>query len=401
MHKNGDLVLCFWFSLILVFATDMACNYYNFSVSNAFRNSNTSISQTLSSSSSSPTSQTSRLHQSLRSGNQTQNSIVSSPSVPAPLPSPSFTWDDVFRLPFDDPSDLKGFFEKINSCNRNLEKQWEFIPFVVEGHIVGHIHNRFFDILEKFQDVFVFRQNGSYGGSFGGYVTLHPSLKTCEDRTSAVANVIKNMGEELIPGRRDELYPVAPSFGSPVLFLLERAAATYFGTKIYCVYVNGYVEKDGQTFLWVGKRSPVKPSFPGMLDYLVAGGLPHGISPTENILKECEEEAAIPHSILKEVKSAGAVSYADIDGHRYRREVHFCYDLKLPQGFLPKNLDGEVESFELVPVPLVATVIKKTDFFRPNCSPGIIDFLVRHGHISPEATGYLKLLQSLRMGDCS
>ncbi|KAL8152536.1 hypothetical protein V2J09_010296 [Rumex salicifolius] len=389
----------------------MACNYYNFSVSNAFRSSNPFISQILSpssssssSSSSASTSQIPRFQQSLRYGNQT--SIVSSPYTPAPLTYPNFTWDDVFRLPFDDPSDLKGFFEKINSCNRNLEKQWEFIPFVVEGHIVGYIHNRFFDVLKKFPDVFVFRQNGSYGGSFGGYVTLHPYLKTCEDRTSAVASVINYLGEEIIPGHSvvlhmNQLYPVAPSFGSPVLFLLERAAATYFGTKIYCVYVNGYVEKDGETLLWVGKRSPLKPSFPGMLDYLVAGGLPHGISPTENILKECEEEAAIPSSILKEVKSAGAVSYADIDGHRYRREVHFCFDLKLPEGFLPKNLDGEVESFELVPVPLVATVIKRTDFFRPNCSPGIIDFLVRHGHITPEAPEYLKLLQSLRMGDCS
>ena len=37
--------------------------------------------------------------------------------------------------------------------------------------------------------------------------------------------------------------------------------------------MNGYVEKDGQKFLWIGKRSPVKPTFPGMLDHLVAGGL--------------------------------------------------------------------------------------------------------------------------------
>ena len=37
--------------------------------------------------------------------------------------------------------------------------------------------------------------------------------------------------------------------------------------------MNGYVEKDGQKFLRIGKRSPVKPTFPGMLDHLVAGGL--------------------------------------------------------------------------------------------------------------------------------
>jgi hypothetical protein len=36
--------------------------------------------------------------------------------------------------------------------------------------------------------------------------------------------------------------------------------------------MNGYVEKDGQKFLWIG-RSVVKQTFPGMLDHLVAGGL--------------------------------------------------------------------------------------------------------------------------------
>lgn len=37
--------------------------------------------------------------------------------------------------------------------------------------------------------------------------------------------------------------------------------------------MNGYVERDGQQFLWIGKRSDMKPTFPGMLDHLVAGGL--------------------------------------------------------------------------------------------------------------------------------
>lgn len=37
--------------------------------------------------------------------------------------------------------------------------------------------------------------------------------------------------------------------------------------------MNGYVEKDGQKFLWIGKRSDVKQTYPGMLDHLVAGGL--------------------------------------------------------------------------------------------------------------------------------
>lgn len=232
------------------------------------------------------------------------------------------------------------------------------------------------------------------------YVTLHSSLRTPEDRTNAIENVIKSLGE-LIPGIRNELYPVTSSYGMPVYFSLERAAAPYFGIKAYGVHMNGYVEKDGEKFLWIGKRSDVKQTYPGMLDHLVAGGLPYGISCKENIIKECEEEAGIPRSISTNATSVGAISYMDIDGFRYKRDVLFCYDLRLPADFIPNNEDGEVDSFRLIPVPHAANIIQRTDFFKPNCNLVIIDFLFRHGYINPDYHGYLKLLQSLRSGDCS
>lgn len=37
--------------------------------------------------------------------------------------------------------------------------------------------------------------------------------------------------------------------------------------------MNGYLEKDEQKFLWIGKRSEQKSTYPGMLDQLAAGGL--------------------------------------------------------------------------------------------------------------------------------
>lgn len=33
----------------------------------------------------------------------------------------------------------------------------------------------------------------------------------------------------------------------------------------------------------------------------------------------------------------GVVSYMDIDGYRYKRDVLFYHDLELPDGFIPKN----------------------------------------------------------------
>ncbi|KAJ6407109.1 hypothetical protein OIU84_010591 [Salix udensis] len=278
----------------------------------------------------------------------------------------SFTWDDVVQASQpdyapNDSSDLSGFFENIKYCNRgSSEIKSEFIPLVIEDQIVGYIHNGFFDdYLRRFKDVFVFVPSDS---RFGTNVTLNKTLSTPEERTRVVGRVIKSLAEEekeLIPGIRNELYPVKPSFGSPPYFSLERAAAPYFGIK------------------------------------------PHGMSCVANLIKECEEEAGIPLSLSNQAMSVGAVSYVDVDGYRYKRDVLFCYDLELPGDFIPKNQDGEVESFKLIPVENVANVIRRTCFFKPNCSLVILDFLFRHGYIRPECLGYLDLLQSLRSADFS
>ncbi|KAL7587130.1 nudix hydrolase 20, chloroplastic [Lactuca sativa] len=313
-----------------------------------------------------------------------------------------FTWDDVFQISQQRnvSSDLSGFFQKIKSCNRGREMRSDFIPFVIEDQIVGYVHNGFLDHLSKFKDVFTYIKGDSYG-SQSGHVTLQSALKTPEHRTEALGNVVKCLGEEVIPGIRNELYPVTSSYGEQVYFSLERAAAPYFGINAYGVHMCGYVEKDGEKYMWIGKRSEMKQTYPGMLDHLVAGGMPHGISPGDNLVKECEEEAGIPSSISSRAIPVGVVSYMDIEGYRFKRDVLFCYDLKLPETFVPNNQDGEVGSFKLLPVTLVADVIRNTNFFKANCNLVIIDFLFRHGFIKPEEVGYLKLLQSLRSGDCS
>ncbi|KAK8958805.1 Pentatricopeptide repeat-containing protein [Platanthera guangdongensis] len=41
--------------------------------------------------------------------------------------------------------------------------------------------------------------------------------------------------------------------------------------------------------------------------------------------------------------------------------------------------NGEVDSFKLIPIAHVANIIRRTEFFKPNCSLCIIDFLFRHG----------------------
>ncbi|CAN6456357.1 unnamed protein product [Victoria cruziana] len=292
---------------------------------------------------------------------------------------PNFTWDDVLRAaeaehwPGELPG-LEGYAHKVQKCNRGSELLSEFLSFVIEGQVVGRIHPCIVDHLKKFPDVFSLEQNDDHGRRADSYVTLHSSLRTPKDRTDAVDHTIKCLGESIFPGIRNEAYGV---------------------------HMNGYTEKEGNKFLWIGKRSNEKPTFPGMLDHLVAGGLPNGITCEDNLLKECEEEAGIPRNIASVAIAAGAVSYMDIEGYRFKRDVLFCYDLKVPDVFIPSNQDGEVGSFKLIPVTQVANIIRRTEFFKPNCALVIIDFLFRHGLITPDDSGYLKLFQSLRHGECT
>ncbi|CAI9100285.1 OLC1v1037249C1 [Oldenlandia corymbosa var. corymbosa] len=276
-----------------------------------------------------------------------QNGNGGRPSSSAGL----ITWDDVFRAsestnnPNDD--DLQGFFRKIELCNRDHEKlHQEFLPFVVEDHIVGYVHYEFAKYLRQFKDVFIFPKYETCCGSskFRCHFTFHPMLRTAEDRTRAVGGVIQILGDQnVIPGIRNELYPVTSSSSRGTFFLVERAAAPFFGIKDYEVHMNGYVEKDGEIYLWIGKRSELKPNYPGMLDHLVAGGLPYGVSCKKHLVLECEEEAGIPSSISSKANPVGVVSYADVDELKFRRDVVFCYDLKLPEDFVPNN-EGELFS---------------------------------------------------------
>ncbi|CAK9869774.1 unnamed protein product [Sphagnum jensenii] len=300
--------------------------------------------------------------------------------------------------------ELKGYWQPVQTCNSNQEKKdTEFLPFQVEGSTVGYVHQRIVEHLRRFPEVFILEQAGgtTSDGLDKETLTLHKALQSHNHRTKVVEGVLQVLREEgILPDQRNEHFPVVTSFGAPSFFGLDRAAVPYFGIKAYGVLLNGYVQINGETHLWVARRSINRPYFPGMLDHLVAGGQPEGLSCKENLIKECDEEAGIPAVLAHEAVPASAVSYEEIDGETMKRNVLFCYDLELPPDFQPQNKDGEVESFALVPVLEVAEMVHKSNSYKPSSAIVIIDFLFRHGYIHPDQPGYLQLLQSLRSGDC-
>jgi 8-oxo-dGTP pyrophosphatase MutT (NUDIX family) len=130
---------------------------------------------------------------------------------------------------------------------------------------------------------------------------------------------------------------------------------------------------------------------------MIAGGLHHGISLSENLAKECGEEAAIPADLCSQAIPVGYISYRTETPEGFKPDVMYCYDLELPPDFVPQCQDGEVEEFYLWPLEKVAALVRDTDAFKKNCNLVIIDFLIRRGFISPGHPDYLEIIASLRV----
>ena len=82
-----------------------------------------------------------------------------------------------------------------------------------------------------------------------------------------------------------------------------------------------------------------------------------------------------------------AFGYAMDRPEGLRRDRLYCYDLFLPEGFIPHPADGEVEGFELWPIDRVFEAVRDTDDFKFNVNLVLIDLFIRFGLIAgPEAT---------------
>jgi hypothetical protein len=277
--------------------------------------------------------------------------------------------------------------DRIRECQR-----WErarYRPFRIEGQGVGWITAAFAERLSAFPEVF--RVSGEA-------VDLAPALTGFEQRSRAVEQALLALKDEgLSRGWRNEAYPVGVDFYAPPLMQIERAAVPLFGVRACGVHVNGFVGRGRDLKLWVGERSPHKQTAPGKFDHLVAGGQPMGISLTDNVIKESGEEASLPEEMARQARPVGFVSYITERSEGLRSDLCFAYDIELPDSFVPRNTDGEIESFSLWPIEDVRARMAATEDFKFNVALVNIDFLVRHGYLSPEEPGYVDIVEGLRL----
>ena len=186
---------------------------------------------------------------------------------------------------------------------------------------------------------------------------------------------------------RNEAFDVRAVADGLVLAVLDRGALPSFGVVSEGVHVNGLVRRADGLHVWIARRSPTKQLDPGKLDHLVAGGIPAGLSPAETLVKEAAEEAAVPEALAGTARRVGMVQYAMERPEGLRRDRLHCYDLVLPEDFVPRAADGEVESFELWPVARAVDAVRETDDFKFNVNLVMIDLFLREGLIDGAAAG--------------
>jgi isopentenyldiphosphate isomerase len=277
------------------------------------------------------------------------------------------------------------YLQRIEENNNYTEK--DKTPFVIDNKRVGQIRKEYLDYILS-SDIFILHD---------GVITLDENLKTFKERTDALSIFAKKAFTDGVTNRfMNENYPLLERDSCEPLAFIDRSISTLLGTISFGQHLNAYVITNEGMKMWIGRRAYDKPHHSGKLDHLVAGGLPYDISPSDNLKKECYEEAGMSEALASQAKSVGLVSYKyeyELGG---KEDIIYCYDIELSEDFVPKCTDGEVEEFYLMPIEEVAEIVRNTEEFKPNCNLVIIDFLIRHGYIGVEDEDYIEVVKRLR-----
>lgn len=220
---------------------------------------------------------------------------------------------------------------------------------------------------------------------FENKVILAPfSKREATEAMDVVCRDLYNRG--ILQTWRNEPYKVAQRFNDDPLFIIDRGAVAFFGIRSFGVHLNGYVKTKDGLKMWVAKRANDRLVSPGKYDNMVAGGQPANLSLQENLIKEGFEEAGIAQVLMEQARPVGMISYCMQSRVGLKPDVMFCYDLEVPEDFIPQNQDGEAQSFHLMNMEEVSEIVRKTDDFKLNCNLVVLDFLIRHGVLNPDET---------------
>lgn len=223
-----------------------------------------------------------------------------------------------------------------------------------------------------------------------------PALASAVERSAALVAVTQTLAAEgALTAWRDEVYAVAPAFGAPAWFRLERAAARYFGVRTYAAHVNGLVRTGAEVAMWVARRSPTKAIDPGMLDNLVGGGIAAGVGVARTVAKESWEEAGIPAGLASRAQPTAVLHVARDIPDGIQDEVIFVHDLWLPPAFTPVNQDGEASGQHRHPLATMPALLAESfgdEAMTVDASLVALTVVARAPDLDPDARATLTAL---------
>jgi 8-oxo-dGTP pyrophosphatase MutT (NUDIX family) len=200
----------------------------------------------------------------------------------------------------------------------------------------------------------------------------------------------------LIRAWRDEPFPLLSPTTGRVLAIFERASARFWGTLTLGAHCNGWVaDEDGKPArMWIASRSLTKATDPGLLDNLIGGGVPHGQTPHETLVREGFEEAGLsPAQMARAVPGRVIELDRDIPEGRQFERLH-VFDLQLQPDERPVNQDGEVGEVHLWAMDEVVRQAAGAQM-TVDASLVTLDFLLRHGLLGRADPALAPRLQAL------
>jgi 8-oxo-dGTP pyrophosphatase MutT (NUDIX family) len=279
-------------------------------------------------------------------------------------------------------------FRHIEACN-NTPSPSHLLPFRFGAEQVGWVSTELAQALTFFPRDFHFDGRG---------IGMAGRLRSPGMRSDALAGVAGALAKQGFGRVRGELFDIRATAEGPALGTLDRGLIPPFGVIGQGVHLNGLVRRAEGLHLWVGIRSKRKTVAPGQLDNLVAGGIPAGLTAEETLLKEAGEEASLPPELAAKARRVGRISYVLTNEEGLRRDVLHVFDLELPESFVPRPNDDEVERFELWPIRRVLEVVRETEEVKFNVNLVLIDLFLREGLVDPASAEGRALRAGLDQG---
>ena len=243
------------------------------------------------------------------------------------------------------------------------------VPFFIGGHAVGSVARAHADALQRWP---------AWLRMAPGRVELIAADAARDEALATINHTLRREG--LVRAWRDETYAIVSLRTGERLARTERAASRFWGTLTSGAHATGYLatEQGRPTHLWIAQRSAHKATDPGLHDNLIGGGVADGQSPFEALVREGWEEAGLKPAQMAAARRGRVIRlHRDIPEGLQLEDLH-SFDLLMPAGLLPKNQDGEVARFDLLPVAQ-ALALAAGHSVTVDAALVTLDFGLRHG----------------------